>query len=143
MSRVRYVDEEGVVEVMHAQARSDGLFVLDNSPFYVYGISCGDVFSAANSGDELVFERVVERGGHSKYRVRLNEGDGHESFERRWKGLEYLGCTYEGSDLGARRLYSIDVPPSASLEKVYELLEEGEMGGAWQFEEAYCHIRRV
>jgi hypothetical protein len=54
-----------------------------------------------------------------------------------FRGLEDLGCTFEGSDAGERRLYSIDVPPEADIEAIYRLLESAEDRGEWEFEEAH------
>ncbi|MFC3654564.1 DUF4265 domain-containing protein [Xanthomonas hyacinthi] len=129
---------EHLVERMHALARGDGNFVLDNSPFYAFGISCGDVFSASPSEDGgLVFSEVVSRGGHSTYRVKLPAGRKHEDFLAHWLVLEKLGCTYEGSSANPERLYSIDVPAGADVFEIYRLLEEGEREKAWFFEEGY------
>lgn len=57
----------------------------------------------------------------------------------RWSELEVLGCTYEGSNVGERLLYAVDVPPHAAVAEVYRLLEQGESEGDWEFEEGfYC-----
>lgn len=126
------------VEVMHAKERSDGLFALDNAPLYAYNISCGDVFSAVDMGPRgLVFCEILERGGHSTYRVRLRAGEEHPFFLQRWPAMAALGCSYEGSGLADRRLYSIDVPVFTAVPDVYGLLERGEKEEAWEFEEAH------
>lgn len=128
---------EEIVERMHAIPRGDGRYVLDNSPFYVFGISYGDVFLADRMDGEMVFSGVESRGGHSTYRIRLPAGQNHEFFLRHWQQLEKLGCTYEGSSANPARLYSIDVPPGVDVFEVYRLLEEGEQQGTWVFEEAH------
>lgn len=136
--RVRFPLEEGGSETMHALRREDGLFVLDNSPFYAFGISCGDV--VRTTGEDrgvLDFAGVSERGGHSTYRVRMRAGDGHEQFIKRWREFEILGCTYEGSGVNERRLYSIDMPPFVPVQEAYSLLEKGEEDGVWDFEEGH------
>jgi len=142
--KVEFQLDDGSVETMHAFRRPDGSFVLDNSPFHAYGISCGDTFSAVLSGeDRLKFVAVVERGGHSTYRVRLQAGAGHDVFHQQWGALDTLGCSYEGSGLGERRLYSIDVPSTTCVQAVYAVLEHGEATGVWQFEEAhYGHLQK-
>lgn len=138
---VKFVISQGsdsFIEWMHACAREDGNYVLDNSPFYAFDISWGDVFSASpdESGD-LVFSRMVSRGGHSTYRVKLPPGSGHADFLSRWPTLASLGCTYEGSSANAERLYSIDVPCGTDVFAVYRVLEEGERSKAWMFEEGH------
>ena len=57
------------------------------------------------------------------------------SFLDRWRELEFLGCSYEGSGVSERRLYSIDMPPSVPVHEAYSLLEKGEEDGVWNFEE--------
>lgn len=125
------------VERMYAIDIGEGRYVLDNSPFHVYGISCGDVFSAVFRDGDLVFASVIARGGHSTYRVRLPEGKDHCHFLAYWDELQRLGCTFEGSGLGEKRLYALDIPPSVDVAKVYRYLEEMENEGVWQFEEAH------
>lgn len=128
---------EAIVERMHAIPRSDGCYVLDNSPFYTFGISYRDVFLASQKDGGLVFSGIKSRGGHSTYRVRLPVGRDHEFFLGHWSELEKLGCTYEGSSANPERLYSIDIPPGVDVFEVYRLLEEGELQGTWVFEEGH------
>jgi hypothetical protein len=56
--------------------------------------------------------------------------------------LQALGCTYESGnmDLGSGPvvLYSVDVPPEADVNAVYDLLQDGEARGAWIFAEGHC-----
>lgn len=79
--RVRFPLEGGGCETMHALRRDDGFFVLDNSPFHAFDISCGDVVRATGEESGLLdFVGVSERGGHSTYRIRLRAGEGHEKF---------------------------------------------------------------
>jgi hypothetical protein len=122
---------------MHAVAEGGDCYVLDNSPFYAFGISFGDVFSALQKDGELVFSAVIARGGHSTYRVRLPAGCEHAYFLENWIELEQLGCTFEGSSANAERLYAIDIPPGIDVTKVYRVLEEKEQQGIWFFEEAH------
>ena len=81
--RVRFPLEEGGSETMHALRHDDGLFILDNSPFYAFDISCGDVVRAKGEDQGVLdFDGVSERCGHSTYRVRLRAGDEHGQFFR-------------------------------------------------------------
>jgi hypothetical protein len=135
--KVAFRLEDGSVENMHADLLPNGTFRLDNSPFYFYGISWGDEFAAEVEDGRLFFSEVTRRGGHSTYRVKLPAGSPHGHFLERWTPLEALGCTYEGSSTGERRLYAIDVPPGANVHAIYALLEEGEAAGHWVFEEGH------
>ncbi|MFG6459071.1 DUF4265 domain-containing protein [Roseateles sp. BYS96W] len=130
---------QAVVENMHAVPVGEDLYCLDNSPFYVYGVSFGDVVHAPMSDGRPVFVGVMEHRGHSTYRVRLPAGSGHDDFAQHWSPLEQLGCSFEGSGVSTRRLYAIDVPPTSDVVAVYKVLEDGESAGWWEFEEAhYC-----
>ncbi|SEP10852.1 protein of unknown function [Luteibacter sp. UNC138MFCol5.1] len=132
------MSRDEVVETMHCQA-VDGGFELENSPFYVYGVSYRDVVEAEVDTGVLTFIRVVRRGGHSTYRL-LVTGDGQASaFAKRWPRLEALGCTYEEGGVDGRHLYAVDVPSDTAVHAVYALLEEGENDNAWTFEEAHYH----
>lgn len=137
--KVRFELDDGGVEIMHARALTNDLAVLDNIPFYAYGISCGDVVTVRCSDDGLVFVGIAERGGHSTYRVKIAASGGHETFLVRWAELERLGCRYEGSNVNKRLLYALDVPPGAPINRIYRILEQGEVDGCWDFEEGnYC-----
>lgn len=112
-------------------------FKLDNIPFYVYGVSSGDIVTAEMADGRLVFRRVVERGGHSTYRLLVKDEAGFESehFKRLRVQLEKLGCSYE---VAKRRWIAVDVPPDTDVFAVYKLLESGEGAGDWDFEEGHC-----
>src|SRR5687767_10444557 len=115
-------DGEEFHERLHARPLENDLYCLDNSPFYAYGVSFGDIVFAPMVGGVPTYKRTATRRGHSTYRVRLPVGHGHDAFLARWPYLEKLGCTFEGSGADAARLYSIDVPPNADVHAVYALL---------------------
>jgi hypothetical protein len=129
---------DGGIENMHADPLPDNTFRLENSPFYFYGISLGDRFQATAEDGRLFFSRVIERGGHCTYRIKLPSGKAHNHFLEFWQPLEALGCSYESSGANERRLYAIDIPPGADVNAIYRLLEDGEEAGNWVFEEGYC-----
>lgn len=86
------------VETVWAEALGKERYRLDNSPFYVYGVSYGDVVVAKSEQGQLVFAGVAERGGHSTYRIFLTKELVEEEFKRRWKAFDGLGCSYEGAN---------------------------------------------
>lgn len=132
-------DGEATYENMHAVRLDDG-YMVDNSPFHAYGVSYMDIVSADLDKDgRLIFRNVVRRGGHSTYRIRMPEGKDHQTFLELWPKLQELGCSFEGSSLGCRRLYSVDLPPETNVDEVYDYLQMHEDRGDWEFEEAhYC-----
>ena len=81
---------------------------------------------------------VVERSGHSTYRVLVSEGAPLDIWQRQLALLQEIGCSYERA---TERLFGIDVPSDVNIHDVYRLLADGEAGGAWSFEEGHCgHI---
>lgn len=127
---------------MHGVYVSGDRYRIDNSPFYAFDISCGDIVNVREASGRLLFDSVSERGGHSTYRVKLPSGKGHEDFLKYWPELSALGCSFEGSSVDERRLYAIDLPPEVDVQAAYDVLRANEDAGVWEFEEAhYCDRR--
>jgi hypothetical protein len=123
-------------ETLWAEAMGADRYRLQNSPFYAKDVSFEDVVLARpNQRGELVVERPVVRSGRSTYRIIPGHPVGSPEFERLWARLSLMGCTYEGTD---GSLLAVDVPPSADIFAVYAVLEEGEAGEVWSFEEGHC-----
>jgi hypothetical protein len=122
-------------------------FRIMNSPFFVRGVSFQDMVKAKPYEASLVFEfeAVVERGGHSTYMLIMEAGK--PRVDAYWNMLEKMGCSYESSQIdlsiGRRRLYSVDVPPSADIYEVYEMLERGANDKVWMFQEGYAHLPKA
>lgn len=124
-------------EKMWASPLSEKVYELENSPFYVNGISYKDKITVKSSGcGDLYFDDIFWRGGHSTYRILLTSGSNETDFLNMWSSLEKLGCTYEGNTEGD--VFAVDVPPSADIFLVYEYLESGASAGVWDFEEGHC-----
>lgn len=120
-------------ESVWAEPVEPGQYRLCNIPFYAFDVSYSDVVEAVEDTDHLVFSSVARRGGHSTYRLLINEHrrDQLESF---WKPLAECGCNYEE---GHRPLLAVDVPAEADIFEVYRRMEEGERAGIWSFEEGH------
>lgn len=129
-------------ENLWAQVLGNGNFRIDNTPFYVYGVSCCDEVSAVPCDGRLCFEMIKSRSGHSTYRLFLSEKGikETESTNRFWSRLEELGCKRE---LGGRRVMSIDVSPECDIFAIYSIFEMAEHDGLWSFEEAHCGHPKV
>jgi hypothetical protein len=106
-----------------------------------------DVVNAKAYEGNLVFEfeTVVERGGHSTYMLIMEASEPRVTAY--WNLLEKMGCSYESShiDLSTRRrpLFSVDVPPSADIYEVYEMLERGANDKVWMFQKGYAHLPKA
>lgn len=129
----------GSVERLWAEPIGDHKYVLQNSPFYAYGLSYGDTVIGIEDGNRVLFSEVFLHGGNSTYRVKLPHGKNHEYFLSFWNELAELGCTYEGSNVNEQLLYAIDVPPGVSVESVYGILTSLEENSVCEFDEGYFY----
>ena len=122
-------------ETLWAERTAERNYRLRNVPFLAYGYSEQDTVSVAEIEGRFVVNEVVERGGHSTYRVFLSKPTSEDDFKPLWQPLAALGCTYERAN---RRLIGIDVPPASDVYEVYSLLERGETSKHREFEEGHC-----
>jgi hypothetical protein len=121
-------------ERLWAEEVEKGQFRLQNSPFYAFGVSFEDIVSATEVDGQLTYQRVLHRGGHSTYRLRLKaNGIDSPAFSRAWSQLQAIGCTYEEGPVLA-----VDIPSSTNADAAYALLQSGEAAGLWAFEEGHC-----
>lgn len=130
--------ENGIdAETLWAVPLEGGLYRIDNSPFYAYGVSLGDIVRAEPANGFLAFREVHSRSGHSTYRVWIEpaSGIGRSEFDTCLRELERLGCS---SELAREHWFAIDVPSTCNISAVYTILEDGEQRGLWWFEEAHC-----
>jgi Domain of unknown function (DUF4265) len=122
-------------------------FRIMNSPFFATGISFRDIVKASAFDNDFIldFKEVVERGGHSTYMILFKATEAR--FSSYWNMLEKNGCSYESMSIklsiGQRSLFSVDVPPSADIHEIYEILERGESDGVWVFQEGYAYLDKV
>jgi hypothetical protein len=126
------------------------LFRLMNSPFFARGVSYQDIVKGLPAEDMAVapvfeFEAVVERGGHSTYMLIIQASK--SLADAYWHFPQRMGCSYEGGEIylstGRRPLFSVDVPPSADIHEVYELLERGQRDKVWMFQEGYAYLPKT
>ena len=120
--RVPEDDGSANVETLWAISLGNDEYQLDNSPFYAYSVSWGDVVLAPFDPEEErpTFQRVVKKSGNRTIRVIFKPPveDGNSS-DKVLQGLVALGCSYEGANRG---YMSINIPPSASLSDVADYL---------------------
>jgi len=116
--------------------KHDNIYQVDNSPFDLYGISLGDTIMVRSENNILVFNQLIERSGHSTYRVRFCGEMSDEIFSDFWSKIERFGCTYEGTGK-PENLFAIDIPDIEKVEEVYRIFEHFEEKGVLEFEEAH------
>ncbi|MBZ4415440.1 DUF4265 domain-containing protein [Myxococcus sp. RHSTA-1-4] len=118
-------------EGLWARPLGEGLFQIDNIPFFARGIACGDVISASQVEQELRFLEVVRPSGHSTLRLIIHDEQDVPSVKAL---LERLGCSIERSHIPG--LISVDVPPAVPMATLKPILDEGEAQERWGYEEA-------
>lgn len=107
-------------ESMWAVPLGEGRYRLDNIPFYATEVSAEDVVTASMVNGELLFERLLEEGGHSTVRLLCwNDGE----IEPVRTALRNMGCSSELSDI--RGLIAVDIPPSVDYREVRKFLIDG------------------
>ncbi|SRR6266568_2134112 len=131
--RVMFELDGNTTERLWAEPVGAGRYRLRNTPFFAFGVSTEDIVFAEERSGLLCFTGVSIRAGHSTYRVKRTGHCGDDLWQARWEPLARLGCTYESGTVLA-----VDVPPSADIYAVYELLEGGVSAGAWDFDEGHC-----
>ena len=125
------------LETLWAEPLGEDRYRVQNVPFYAYDLSFDDTVIARPIGGQTIIQQVIERAGHSTYRIFLSRGitTADDAFATYWTPLEAIGVTYEQAN---DRLLSIDVPAETNIFRAYELLQAAEKAGVWDFEEAHC-----
>jgi hypothetical protein len=127
-------DENAEAEWLWAEPVEDLQFRLKNTPLFVEGIANDDVIEAVLDDNTLNFRRVVQRGGHSTYRIALQPNASSERVAALTTALEHRGCGIEGV---SPRLFAIDIPPTTDIYELHELLQEAVAEGIWWFDEMH------
>lgn len=127
-------------ETIFAKPLGGDRYEIDNIPFFAYDVALRDVVEAKRGADgALAAQRVVERRGHSTFRLLLapTTGLAWSSPTARLKHLRDLGCRYERG-MPDGNLIALDIPPKVDLAMVRTIAEEGMDAGAWSYEEAHA-----
>jgi hypothetical protein len=122
-------------EWLWAEPVGESRFLLRNVPFFAYGLSYGDSVSATLEDSILVFDKILDRGGHSTYRIysKVERED-----PRIIQLLGVLGNSHCDLERANNKLIGLDVLPEADADTVYQALEEAEAAGYISFDEGHC-----
>ena len=121
-------------ESLWAQRAGPDLFVLENTPFHVDGVSYRDTVRARLRRGEWRFASVHARSGHSTLRLHVADGWVGSPWPLLVAPLRLAGCSLER---GGDRLAAVDVPPEVALHEAVRVLEEGRALGRWDYEVAH------
>lgn len=128
-------DEDGYPpeewESLWATYKCGNLYKIDNIPFYVPLLSCGDVVRVKEISGELHFDCVQEYSENSTIRVIVFDVNNTENIRNR---LVNIGCSVEKS--GIPGFIAVNIPPDADSKKVLSYLERGHQNGEFDYEES-------
>ncbi len=107
----------------HSETRAtptpDGLWQIDNIPFYAVGLALGDVVQVFDAEGALPkFSHVVRDAGHGTIRIILSET---ADVDRLRTALRDMGCSTELSQTPLR--VAVDVPPTVNFRDVSDFVE--------------------
>ena len=115
------------VETLWAFDLGNDRYRLDNTPFYAYSVSLGDVVRATTdeNGGFPTFRAVLKKSGNRTVRVFFDDPvDPGSASERLLNELVDLGCEYEGAN---KRYVAITIPPRVQLAAVRDFLVENAL----------------
>ncbi|HSY49082.1 MAG TPA: DUF4265 domain-containing protein [Thermoanaerobaculia bacterium] len=115
--KVELRGEDDEVETLWAFDLGGNRYKLDNTPWYAYRVSTGDIIEAVQEDPDgfPVFRRVVEKSGYRTVRIVSDNDFSDDLFEE----IKALGCSFEGA---TRRYVAINVPSSVELDAVASFL---------------------
>jgi hypothetical protein len=118
------------VESMWGVHLDKDLYQLDNTPFYIRGVSYKDIVIAIKDTEGILqFQKISKESGHSTIRVYLfNELD-EELFI---KQVNNLNCSIEKFD---SHFFAIDIPPEIKLKCILDFLKNKEKENILEYEE--------
>lgn len=108
----------------------EGLYRIENIPFFARGLARGDIVSAVEEDEDLIFQEVAEASGHSTVRLIIYNEHAVPAIVERFLNQ---GCDAETT---FNKLVALDVPPEVSLEDLKQRLDIGYAQGQWDYEEA-------
>jgi hypothetical protein len=107
-----------------------GHYCIDNIPFYVKGISSGDVVAAEPQEGQLQFKSVVRPSANSVFRLYVTDVSDVQAARDTFR---QLGCESELSN--NPKLVAVEIPGAVPIEPVAALLDAGAEAGRWEYEQ--------
>ncbi|TJZ98269.1 DUF4265 domain-containing protein [Actinacidiphila oryziradicis] len=123
------------VESLWAVDQGDGTMKLDNIPWFVRGVACGDIIATrTDENGTLWADDVVRRSENCTIRlIVLRDGGSGTARQSVINAFHELGVDGEGIEKFG--MVSLDIPPTADPAKVRRLLNHGVAEGWWDMEE--------
>ncbi|WP_455928597.1 DUF4265 domain-containing protein [Pseudomonas fluorescens] len=92
-------------------------FEIDNTPYYIYGLSKGDTVLATMKNNELFGSKIVSKGGHSTLRAFVEQLDVRQNVRN-----EIIKLGADCSSVGGGSLLAIDIPPATDFDRIDKFL---------------------
>ncbi|GGJ45313.1 DUF4265 domain-containing protein [Streptomyces brasiliensis] len=123
------------VESLWAIDQGDGTVQLDNIPWFVRGIACGDIVATEPDEEGVRWAGgVVRRSENCTMRlIVFRDGGSGAARQSVINAFQELGVDGEGIERFG--MVALDVPPTADLAKVQRLLNHGVAEEWWDMEE--------
>jgi len=118
-------------ESLWAKVINDGVYQVDNIPFFVKGLSESDLVAAEKKNGELMFSKVLNKSGNTTIRVLPYKKEDIKDIREK---LSTFGCDTEL--MGDYGLISVSVPSNADYEAISKYLLEAENRGLLGYEES-------
>lgn len=131
-------DEDGfppvAFESLVATQISDGIFRLDNSPFFVRAISYGSMVHATPSEGQgtYEFEQVVAGSDFTSISIILLDRAVDDVLKNLFKASD---CIIEYGEFGKLRMFAVAIPPEGNYSGIRERLVSLEENGQLSFAE--------
>lgn len=128
--KIQFYDSDVGYENLWAADLGNGFYRIESVPFFIYGISVGDIVSAKLDADRrLEFEAVQSTSKNRTLRARPEEFNvSDQQCKDLTRELDSLGCTTETLK---PRIIAISVPPGINLQVVTNILTSA--GIAWEY----------
>lgn len=123
-------------EGLWAERVSDDVVRIDNSPWFVRGVACGDLVRITRESDGTLWA-VEGLRPSERCTIRIipfQEGALAGSLQAALDAFAPVGVTGEGIEQFG--MVALDVPPDADLAAIQRLLRQGSDDGWWDYEEA-------
>ncbi len=127
---------EIIIETPWAIHKEYDVYILDDHPFFAYGISYKDEFEAIKKypdDERPYFTKVLKKNGHSTIRLFFKNCTKEDYIDIFDKKLKALSCTNEFYN---SKLVCIDIADSTKINSVIQILYDGFEKELWEYEYA-------
>lgn len=110
---------------------SENTFEIDNTPYYIYGLSKGDAVLTTTKQNELFGSEIISKGGHSTLRVFAEHSATRQKIRDE---INKLGADCNSAT--GSSLLVIDIPPAVDFDSVDKFLSSIANGDTIAYEDA-------